>query len=59
VKGYHPLPRHHFIRAASMPCSSLLQLKENIAAFKVTLDKETLDAIDEIHLRRRNPEASD
>jgi len=25
----------------------------------VTLDEETLAAIDEIHLRRRNPEATD
>jgi aryl-alcohol dehydrogenase-like predicted oxidoreductase len=38
---------------------SILQLKENIAAFEVTLDKETLDAIDEIHLRKRNPQSTD
>ncbi|KAF5834586.1 aldo/keto reductase [Dunaliella salina] len=39
--------------------TSVEQLKENIAAFEVELDKETLDAIDQIHLRKRNPQATD
>lgn len=35
--------------------TTLEQLKENFDAFDITLDEETLKAIDEIHQRRRNP----
>lgn len=39
--------------------SVFLQLKENIAAFELDLDEETLAAVDAIHLQCRNPNASD
>jgi hypothetical protein len=35
--------------------TSLDQLKENIAAFDVTLDEETLREIDALHMRFTNP----
>jgi len=47
------------VNATLLACNRVLQLKENVAAFEVELDKETLDAIDEIHLRRRNPQSTD
>ena len=40
--------------------TSLAQLKENLDAFEtVTLDEETLAAIDEVHVRLRNPNYQD
>lgn len=39
--------------------TTLAQLKENIDAFDVELDQDTLDEIEAIHLRRRNPNAMD
>ncbi|KAG2494215.1 hypothetical protein HYH03_007571 [Edaphochlamys debaryana] len=39
--------------------TSMEQLKENVAACLVTLDESTLAAMDEIHLRHRNTNATD
>ncbi|KAL6762411.1 aldo/keto reductase [Haematococcus lacustris] len=39
--------------------TNMQQLKENIEASEITLSAETLAAIDEVHVRRRNPECLD
>lgn len=39
--------------------TSVDQLRENLVAFSVDLPREVLDAIDGIHLRRRNPSLID
>lgn len=39
--------------------TTLEQLQENIAAFELDLDEETLAEIDAIHLEQRNPNVSD
>ena len=39
--------------------TTIAQLKENIDAFTVTLDDETVAAIDEVHLCLRNTNTTD
>ena len=39
--------------------TNLEQLKENIEAFELVLDDDTLERMDAIHLLHRNPNATD
>jgi hypothetical protein len=47
----------------SRPCQRVAYFchlcRENISAFNITLDQETLEAIDAIHLQIRNPNCTD
>jgi aryl-alcohol dehydrogenase-like predicted oxidoreductase len=44
-----------FVASTIIGATSLNQLRENIDAFSIDLDGETLKAIDELHLRFTNP----
>ena len=43
----------------STGATTMQQLRENIAAFHLDLDAETLAAIDEVHVAMRNPNVTD
>jgi aryl-alcohol dehydrogenase-like predicted oxidoreductase len=44
-----------FVASTIIGATSVDQLKENIDAFAINLDRDTLDAIDALHLRFTNP----
>ena len=48
-----------YVTSTIIGANSLDQLKENIAAFDLDLDEETLKAVDAIHMERRNPNLTD
>jgi aryl-alcohol dehydrogenase-like predicted oxidoreductase len=48
-----------FVASVIIGATSLEQLKENIAAFELNLDEETLAAVDALHLKHRNPNVTD
>ncbi|PSC75257.1 aldo keto reductase [Micractinium conductrix] len=48
-----------YVGSTIIGATSLEQLKENISSFDLDLDQETLQAIDAIHLRIRNPNVTD
>eukprot|EP00201_Polytomella_parva_P011534 CAMPEP_0175073856 /NCGR_PEP_ID=MMETSP0052_2-20121109/20863_1 /TAXON_ID=51329 ORGANISM="Polytomella parva, Strain SAG 63-3" /NCGR_SAMPLE_ID=MMETSP0052_2 /ASSEMBLY_ACC=CAM_ASM_000194 /LENGTH=356 /DNA_ID=CAMNT_0016341849 /DNA_START=54 /DNA_END=1124 /DNA_ORIENTATION=+ len=48
-----------FMGSVIVGATSMQQLKENLEAFEVELDEETLRAIDDVHVTLRNPNASD
>jgi aryl-alcohol dehydrogenase-like predicted oxidoreductase len=45
--------------SAIIGATTLEQLKENIEAASIQLSQETLDAIEAVHLVRRNPQCLD
>jgi aryl-alcohol dehydrogenase-like predicted oxidoreductase len=48
-----------YMGSAIIGATTLEQLKENIKAASVQLSQETLDAIEAVHLVRRNPQCLD
>ena len=48
-----------YICSTIIGATTLEQLKENIAAFDIDLDEDTLEKIDAIHLEQRNPNVTD
>lgn len=48
-----------YVTSIIVGATSLAQLKENVEACLMKLDKETLAAVDEIHMLQRNPNVSD
>jgi hypothetical protein len=49
----------HLLRSTFTQTLPSPSSQENIAAFDITLDAETLQAIDKIHLDRRNTNVTD
>lgn len=48
-----------YVASTIIGATTLEQLKENIAAFELELDGETLAAVDAVHLECRNPNVTD
>lgn len=48
-----------YVTSTIIGATKMHQLEENIAAFDIDLDEETLVAIDKIHRRHRNPNVQD
>jgi aryl-alcohol dehydrogenase-like predicted oxidoreductase len=44
-----------FVPSTIIGATSLAQLKENLQAFSVELPADVLAAVDEVHVRHRNP----
>lgn len=53
------LPPARYVASTIIGATDMQQLRENIAAFDLDLDAETLAAVDAIHLEIRNPNVTD
>ena len=52
-------PPARYVASTIIGATDMQQLRENIAAFDLDLDAETLAAVDAIHLEIRNPNVTD
>ncbi len=48
-----------YVASVIIGATTMEQLKENIAAFDIELDADTLAKIDALHLAHRNPNVTD
>lgn len=55
----HARLSRRYMASVIIGATTMEQLKENIAAFDVDLDADTLAKIDAVHLAHRNPNVTD